>query len=78
MSDSVKKWYEDREEDSCNPRSVETRCFLWVLDFESAQTHLYNVRRNLTDEDYEKLLEIHGHNVKSCKYMVTERDKIYN
>ena len=79
MSDSVKKYHEDREEipkhlyDMSNKRS-----FVWVLDHTNGTVHLYNIRQDADGEACETLIELMGHSANNCQWMMTERDKIYN
>jgi len=82
MSDSIKKWHEMKEDEQAtrnHATQINKRHFIWVLDHEYGTTHLYNVRSaDLDMEDYEKLLELHGHQTDKCQWMITEKDKIYN
>jgi len=82
MSDSVKKWHEMKESEQASrshATKVNKRHFIWVLDHQYGTVHLYNVRScHLDMEDYEKLLELHGHKVDNCQWMLTEKDTIYN
>ena len=82
MSDSIKKWHEMKDDErGCRDHAnkIGTRHFVWVLDHEYGTVHLYNIKRaDLDMEDYEKLIELHGHEVDNCQWMLTEKDKIYN
>ena len=49
MSDSVKKWYEMKEEGwwTKNPdkqKTVHSHMYVWVLDYEDAKVYCYNGR----------------------------------
>tara|TARA_R110002012_G_scaffold225672_5_gene397638 strand:+ start:714 stop:962 length:249 start_codon:yes stop_codon:yes gene_type:complete len=81
MSDSIKAWHEmeDSEKSAVNhANNISKRHFIWVLDHETGTVHLYNIKRSdLGVSDCEKLIELHGHKLKSCHWMITERDKIY-
>ena len=84
MSDSVKKYYEDIVENNekinnaNNPELISKRSFVWVLDHNSGTVHLYNIRQDADGEACETLIELMGHRVSNCQWMMTERDKIYN
>jgi len=82
MSDSVKAWHEMQDSEKAgrdHATKINKRHFIWVLDHEYGTVHLYNIKNpNLDMEDYEKLIELHGHKTSKCQWMITERDKIYN
>ena len=81
MSDSVKKWHEMREDEQAtrsHAKNIEKRSFVWVLDHNSGTVHLYNIRQDADGEACETLIELMGHKVEECQWMLTERDKIYN
>ena len=84
MSDSIKKYYEDIVENNKkinnanNPELISKRSFVWVLDHNSGTVHLYNIRQDADGEAWETLIELMGHKVEECQWMLTERDKIYN
>ena len=81
MSDSVKKWHEMREDEQAtrsHAKNIEKRSFVWVLDHEYGTVHLYNIRPDADGEACEQLIELMGHSVNNCQWMLTERDKIYN
>ncbi len=82
MSDSVKKWHEMKESEKAgrdHATKINKRHFMWVLDHEYGTVHLYNIKNpNLDLEDYEKMLELLGHKVDNCQWMLTEKEKIYN
>jgi len=81
MSDSVKKWHEMREDEQAtrsHAKNIEKRSFVWVLDHEYGTVHLYNIRQDADGEACETLVELMGHKVDKCQWMLTERDKIYN
>ena len=81
MSDSVKKWHEMREDEQAtrsHAKNIEKRSFVWVLDHEYGTVHLYNIRQDADGEACEQLIELMGHSVNNCQWMLTERDKIYN
>ena len=85
MSDSVKKYHENDkpeygktwpESKSCVIENK--RSFVWVLDHTNGTVHLYNIRQDADGEACETLIELMGHKVSNCQWMMTERDKIYN
>jgi hypothetical protein len=81
MSDSVKKYHENIVENNKiinNAKSIEKRSFVWVLDHKYGTVHLYNIRQDADGEACETLVELMGHEVDNCQWMMTERDKIYN
>ena len=81
MSDTVKKWHEMREDEQAtrsHAKNIEKRSFVWVLDHEYGTVHLYNIRQDADGEACETLVELMGHKVDKCQWMLTERDKIYN
>ena len=80
MSDSVKKYYEGIVENNkkINNANISKRSFVWVLDHNSGTVHLYNIRQDADGEACETLVELMGHEVDNCQWMMTERDKIYN
>ena len=84
MSDSVKKYFEDKSEhEKASITKAQNalhgqRWFVWVLDFELGSVHLYNIRHDADSEDAEKLIELHGHNITNCEWMLTQKNKIYN
>ena len=79
MSDSVKKWHEMQEEEKdIFPRKFKTRSFVWVLDHNYGTVHLYNITSDADGEACETLIELMGHNVDDCQWMLTENNKIYN
>jgi hypothetical protein len=84
MSDSVKKYFEDKSEheqkaiEIAREKELEVRKYLWVLDFEMGRVFLYNIRReDLETEDYEDLLVLKGHKPTNCEWMVCTSDRIY-
>ena len=84
MSDSVKKYFEDKSEheqkaiEIAREKELEVRKYLWVLDFEMGRVFLYNIRReDLETEDYEDLLVLKGHKPTNCEWMVGTSDTIY-
>tara|TARA_R100001463_G_scaffold62043_1_gene114941 strand:- start:61 stop:309 length:249 start_codon:yes stop_codon:yes gene_type:complete len=81
MSDSIKAWHEMEDSEKAGRNHANKICkrhFIWVLDHEYGTVHLYNIKRTDLDmEDYEKLIELHGHKVNKCQWMITERDQIY-
>jgi len=83
MSDSVKKYFEDKEEheqasiNKAQDAIHEHRWFVWVLDFELGSVHLYNIRNGAETEDAETLIELHGHNITNCEWMLTQKNKVY-
>ena len=80
MSDSVKKYHENIVENNkiINNANISKRSFVWVLDHNSGTVHLYNIRQDADGEACETLIELMGHKVEECQWMLTERDKIYN
>ena len=80
MSDSVKKYYEGIVENNkkINNANISKRSFVWVLDHTDGTVHLYNIRQDADGEACETLIELMGHKVSNCQWMMTERDKIYN
>jgi len=81
MSDSVKKYHENIVENNKiinNAKNIEKRSFVWVLDHTYGTVHLYNIRQDADGEACETLIELMGHKVSNCQWMMTERDKIYN
>ena len=80
MSDSVKKYYEGIVENNkkINNANISKRSFVWVLDHNSGTVHLYNITQEADGEACETLIELMGHNVNNCQWMMTERDKIYD
>ena len=81
MSDSVKKYHELQEnEKACRNHGtkINKRSFVWVLDHSYGTVHLYNIRQDADGEACEQLIELMGHNVNNCQWMLTERDKIYD
>ena len=84
MSDSVKKYFEDKSEheqkaiEIAREKELEVRKYLWVLDFELGRVFMYNIRRDdLETEDYEDLLVLKGHKPTNCEWMVCTSDRIY-
>tara|TARA_R100001163_G_C4926250_1_gene104255 strand:- start:136 stop:393 length:258 start_codon:yes stop_codon:yes gene_type:complete len=84
MSDSVKKYFEDKSEheqkaiEIAREKELEVRKYLWVLDFEMGRVFLYNIRReDLETEDYEDLMVLKGHKPTNCEWMVCTSDRIY-
>lgn len=84
MSDSVKKYFEDKSEheqkaiENARENELEVRKYLWVLDFEMGRVFLYNIRRDdLQCEDYEDLMVLKGHKPTNCEWMVCKSDRIY-
>ena len=49
-----------------------------MLDHTDGTVHLYNIRQDADGEACETLIELMGHKVSNCQWMMTERDKIYN
>ena len=81
MSDSVKKYHENIVENNKiinNAKNIEKRSFVWVLDHTYGTVHLYNIRQDADGEACETLIELMGHNVDDCQWMLTENNKIYN
>tara|TARA_R100000656_G_scaffold64927_1_gene49632 strand:+ start:219 stop:443 length:225 start_codon:yes stop_codon:yes gene_type:complete len=74
MSDSVKKYHENER----HVTTINKRSFVWVLDHTDGTVHLYNIRQDADGEACETLIELMGHKVSNCQWMMTERDKIYN
>ena len=74
MSDSVKKYHENER----HVTNINKRSFVWVLDHTDGTVHLYNIRQDADGEACETLIELMGHEVSNCQWMMTERDKIYN
>ena len=74
MSDSVKKYHENER----HVTTINKRSFVWVLDHTNGTVHLYNIRQDADGEACETLIELMGHSVNNCQWMMTERDKIYN
>ena len=80
MSDSVKAWHEMKESEKAgrnHATNINKRSFVWVLDHSYGTVHLYNIRPDADGEACEQLIELMGHNVNNCQWMMTERDKIY-
>ena len=81
MSDSVKAWHEmkDAEKGAVNHADkINKRNFVWVLDHNKGTVHLYNIRQDADSKDCEKLIELMGHNISNCQWMMSERDTIYD
>jgi hypothetical protein len=81
MSDSVKKWHEMKEDQKASrnhAKIISTRSFVWVLDHNYGTVHLYNITSDADGEACETLIELMGHNVDDCQWMLTENNKIYN
>ena len=81
MSDSVKAWHEMKESEKAgrnHATNINKRSFVWVLDHSYGTVHLYNIRQDADGEACEQLIELMGHNVNNCQWMLTERDKIYD
>ena len=81
MSDSVKKWHEMKEdEQGCRNHALQInkRSFIWVLDHNYGTVHLYNIRNDADHEMCESLMELMGHRVDDCQWMLTEKDTIYD
>ena len=80
MSDSVKAWHEMKESEKAgrnHATNINKRSFVWVLDHSYGTVHLYNIRQDADGEACEQLIELMGHSVNNCQWMMTERDKIY-
>tara|TARA_R100000008_G_C3529611_1_gene138523 strand:+ start:411 stop:656 length:246 start_codon:yes stop_codon:yes gene_type:complete len=81
MSDSVKKWHEMKDDEKASRNhalKINKRSFVWVLDFTYGTVHLYNIRPDADHEMCESLMELMGHKVDDCQWMLTEKDTIYD
>jgi hypothetical protein len=80
MSDSVKKWYEMKEEGwwTKNPdkqKTVHSHMYVWVLDYEDAKVYCYNKWDPDTMSIKEFLITV-GHTPKTCKWMINPSKKV--
>ena len=84
MSDSVKKWHEMKEE-SKNPITKDKPAkYLFLLDFTDGKVYRYDVSALCTEvynwnpgtESCEMFLELAGHKVNNCEWMITSEEFI--
>ena len=80
MSDSVKKWYEMKEEGwrTKNPeksKTVHSHAYIWVLDFEDGKVYCYN-KWNPDLCSIKEFIKTVGHDTKNCKWMINASKKV--
>ena len=81
MSDSVKKYYEMKEDGEFD--NVEWARYIWVLDFERGKVYRYDIRSswnhgewNPDSEKYEEFLVSMGHSIGNIEWMVCAESEV--
>tara|TARA_B100000029_G_C17130886_1_gene798705 strand:+ start:411 stop:662 length:252 start_codon:yes stop_codon:yes gene_type:complete len=81
MSDSVKKYYEMKEDGEFD--NVEWARYIWVLDFERGKVYRYDIRSswnhgewNPDSEKCEDFLTEMGHSISNIEWMVCAESEV--
>jgi len=81
MSDTIKKWHDMQEEFT---EVTKTAKYIFLLDFLDGKVYRYDISLlcrkenewNPDTESCEKFLELVGHKVNNCEWMVTNNKNI--
>ena len=84
MSDTVTKWHEMQDENKEIIVADETAKYIFLLDFTDGKVYRYDISLlcrkenewNPDTESCEKFLELVGHKVNNCEWMVTNEEFI--
>ena len=89
MSDTIKKWHEMQEENTCSysglrSTSSYTAKYIFLLDFTDGKVYRYDIsslcneenKWNPDSESCESFLYGAGHKVNDCEWMVTSEKNI--
>ena len=84
MSDTVTKWHEMQDENKEIIVADETAKYIFLLDFTDGKVYRYDIsflcrkenEWNPDTESCEKFLELVGHKVNNCEWMVTNEEFI--
>lgn len=84
MSDTVTKWHETQEESTGTHQIISGAKYIFLLDFIDGKVYRYDIsvlcrkenEWNPDTESCEKFLELVGHKVDNCEWMVTNKSKI--